>query len=150
MRSKIAPRIPTALHVLDVQPGDRVLEVGPGPGVAAELIAEKLNDGFLLAVDRSATAVERTRARTAAHVAAGKVEVRHTSVEQLDINERFDKIFAVNVNLFWVADATAHLSKPSVICPRVQAEEPISNAEMSTCSFGITPASFRSPEARDG
>jgi len=45
-----------------------VLEVGCGPGVAVELVVERLagGRGQVVAIDRSATAVERARRRNAA------------------------------------------------------------------------------------
>jgi SAM-dependent methyltransferase len=89
-----------------------LLEIGPGPGVAAALIGEQLEDGRLVAIDRSAVAVRRALDRNRAHVAAGKVEVRRASLEDFDgSGGPFDKVFAINVNLFWVRDATAELER---------------------------------------
>jgi SAM-dependent methyltransferase len=112
VRATVPERVRWAIDVLNVEPNDRLLEIGPGPGVAAALIGERLKDGYLLAIDRSAVAVRRALDRNLAHVAAGKVDVRHTSLEDFDgSGGPFDKIFAVNVNLFWVRDATAELER---------------------------------------
>jgi ubiquinone/menaquinone biosynthesis C-methylase UbiE len=45
---EIAARV---IEVLDVQPNDRVLEVGFGPGVAIELVAAELTSGKVVGID---------------------------------------------------------------------------------------------------
>lgn len=101
-------RLTWAVDGLDLSPSDDVIELGCGPGVAAGLAAARLTDGgTLLAVDRSATAVERARQHLAAQVAAGRVQVLHSSLDGLRTEQRFDVAFAVNVNLFWTSDARA-------------------------------------------
>ena len=105
-------RIGWAVETLAVEPGDRVLEIGSGPGVAASLVCERLDRGRLLVIDRSATAIEWTRRRNARHVAAGRL-----ALETVDIadfaprEERFDKAFAVNVNAFWTTRASEELAR---------------------------------------
>lgn len=84
MKASVPERVRRAVDVLDVQPNDRLLEIGPGPGVAAALIGERLAEGRLVAIDRSAVAVRRTIERNRAHVAAGRIEVLQTSIEDFD------------------------------------------------------------------
>ena len=113
MTGRAPERIRWAVERLDVQPDDHILELGCGPGVAAALVAERLDggDGQLVAIDRSATAVERARARTAGHVAAGRVDVRQVALAGFDADtDRFDKAFGVNVNLFWTSPADAEIA----------------------------------------
>jgi SAM-dependent methyltransferase len=104
-------RLIAVVHDLDVQPGDRILEIGCGTGVAAELICEWLADGHLVALDRSAKAAAAAAARNAAWVDAGRVRFHPLSIEDAepDVLGRFDKVFAVNVNLFWVRPARREL-----------------------------------------
>jgi cyclopropane fatty-acyl-phospholipid synthase-like methyltransferase len=112
MSPKVPERIAWAVELLRVQPDDQILELGCGPGVAAALVAEQLaaGDGRLVAIDRSATAVERARARTAPHVAAGRVELRQVDVADFRSEPRqFDTAFAVNLNVFWTSPADAEL-----------------------------------------
>jgi SAM-dependent methyltransferase len=112
VNASIPERVRRAVDVLHVQPYDRVLEIGPGSGIAAALIGERLKEGRLVAVDRSAVAVRRALDRNRAHVAAGKVDVVQTSFEDYDgAGGPFDQVFAINVNLFWVRDATAELER---------------------------------------
>ena len=102
-RTPIPERVRWAIEVLHVQPSDEILEIGPGPGVAVELVCDRLVDGHITAVDRSPTAVERSSRRNAEHIASGKAIVEHADVTDLATDpRRFDKIFAINVNLFWV------------------------------------------------
>ena len=99
-----------AVELVDPRPGDRILEVGCGPGVAAALVCERLVDGRLTAIDRSATAVERARRRLAPHIAAGRAVLEQTDLAHFDAPRgSFDKAFAVNVNVFWTGRAEAEL-----------------------------------------
>jgi ubiquinone/menaquinone biosynthesis C-methylase UbiE len=101
----VPTRIAAAVDLLDPQPGERILEVGCGPGVAAALVADRLGDGGgLVAVDRSATAIGRARGRVGDH--AGRVAFEQTDLAGLRGHDgAFDKAFAVNVNVFWTGSA---------------------------------------------
>ena len=107
----IPPRIRWAVDVLDPQPGDQILEIGCGPGYAAELVCERLGKGRLLAIDRSESGVDRTKRRCAEAIAAGKLTVRHIDLATLRVPiKRLDRAFAFNVNLFWVRDCEAEVA----------------------------------------
>ena len=112
MAAAVPERIRWAVETLDVQAGDRVLEIGCGSGVAAGLVCERLVEGRLLAIDRSATQIERARRRNEAHVASGRLALETVDVVDFDAGEsRFDKVFAINVNVFWVGPATEELAR---------------------------------------
>lgn len=101
----IPARIRWAVEILDVQPDDQVLEIGCGAGYAAGLIAARLEKGRLLAIDRSESGVDRTKRRNASYVESGRLVVRHIDLATLRVPvKRLDKVFAFNVNLFWVRD----------------------------------------------
>jgi cyclopropane fatty-acyl-phospholipid synthase-like methyltransferase len=107
----IPKRIRWAVETLAVEPDDRLLEIGGGPGVAASLVCEHLDAGSLLLIDRSATAIERTRRRNSQHVASGRLVLKTIDVADFDPGRaRFDKVFAVNVNVFWTTPATDELA----------------------------------------
>jgi SAM-dependent methyltransferase len=112
----IPARIRWAVQILAPAPDDRLLEIGCGPGVAVSLVCEHLAGGRIVAVDRSATAIARAARRNAACVAAGKA-ILHTaalsSLRPADLPgglEGFDKVFAMNVNLFWVRSPARELA----------------------------------------
>jgi cyclopropane fatty-acyl-phospholipid synthase-like methyltransferase len=105
-------RIRWAVEMLAVEPGDRLLEIGGGPGVAASLVCAHLDRGRLLVVDRSATAIERIRRRNPEHVASGRLALETVDLADFDPGRaRFGKAFAVNVNVFWTTAATGELAR---------------------------------------
>ncbi|HEX7745779.1 MAG TPA: class I SAM-dependent methyltransferase [Micromonosporaceae bacterium] len=94
-------RLQAIVDQLGIRPGDRVLEIGCGHGVAATMVCERLDTGHLTAVDRSAKMIEAARHRNAAYVASGRAEFLVADLENLDLGRRrFDLIFAVRVALF--------------------------------------------------
>jgi ubiquinone/menaquinone biosynthesis C-methylase UbiE len=97
----VTARLRKVVDDLDIQPQDRVLEIGCGHGVAATYVCERLDGGRITAVDRSAKMIEAARRRNAGHVTAGRAEFLVAELENLDLGERrFDKVFAVRVGLF--------------------------------------------------
>ncbi|AWK70252.1 methyltransferase type 12 [Rhodococcus oxybenzonivorans] len=104
---KIPARIRCVVERLRVDPSDRILEVGCGPGVAVSLVADKLLEGRITAIDRSAAAIARAQQRSEALSARGRVELQKTELAGFRCADAsFDKAFAVNVNAFWTHDAT--------------------------------------------
>ena len=103
--SQIPARIRWAVDFMDVQPSDHVLEIGCGSGAAAELICSRLETGRLFAIDRSESGVDRTKRRNAAAIEAGRLTVRQIDLATLRVPvKRLHKVFAFNVNLFWVRE----------------------------------------------
>ena len=102
---EIPARIRWAVDLMDVQPDDNVLEIGCGPGAGAELICRRLETGRLFAIDRSESGVDRTKRRCAKYVDAGRLIVRQIDLATLRVPvKRLTKVFAFNVNLFWVRE----------------------------------------------
>jgi len=107
----IPARIRWAVDFMDVQPNDSILEIGCGPGAGAELICERLETGKLFAIDRSESGVDRTKRRCQRFIEAGRLTVRQIDLATLRVPvKRLNKVFAFNVNLFWVRDASAELA----------------------------------------
>ncbi len=95
-------RLAWAVDLLDVQPDDRLLEIGCGSGVAVDVVCERLSEGSVVGIDRSPVMIERALRRNARHVSSRRARLYHVDLAALDLEgERFDEIFAVNVNVFW-------------------------------------------------
>ena len=108
----IPERIRWAVETLVVGRDDRLLEIGGGAGAAASLVCERLDRGSLLLIDRSTAAIERTRRRNPEHVASGRLALETLEVADFDPGKaRFDKVFAINVNVFWTTPATQELAR---------------------------------------
>jgi SAM-dependent methyltransferase len=111
----VPERLRWAVEQLQVAPDDELLEIGPGPGVSVSLVCERLGGGRITAIDRSATAIQRASRRNAGHLAAGKADFQQLDLAEVEqvrralAGRRFDKVYAVNVNLFWVRPADAEL-----------------------------------------
>jgi len=100
--SGASARIAWAVDQLAVRPGQRLLEIGCGHGVAVSLVCERLGRrGHILALDRSAKMIAAATARNAAHIAAGRATVEQVAFETAPLGrEPFDTIFAIHVGLF--------------------------------------------------
>lgn len=91
-------RLVWAVETLGVRPGDQLLEVGCGHGVAVSLVCERLDGGRILAVDRSAKMIEMASRRNAAHAAAGRAAFQVAALHEAELGEQlFDTVFAIHV-----------------------------------------------------
>lgn len=103
----IPARIRWAVDLMEVKPSDHVLEIGCGPGAGAEMICQHLETGRLFAIDRSESGVDRTKRRCRQYVESGRLTVRQIDLATLRVPvKRLNKVFAFNVNLFWVRACT--------------------------------------------
>jgi cyclopropane fatty-acyl-phospholipid synthase-like methyltransferase len=103
---QVPERFLWAAATLEVQPADRLLEIGCGLGAAVSLICESLSDGTITAIDRSPSAIAQASRRNLAHVEAGKAEFKAVALADADFGGAwFDKVFAINVRLFRASQA---------------------------------------------
>lgn len=90
------------VSLLDVQPTDRVLEIGCGPGVAIRELARFATDGLVYGIDHSEVMVKMATKRNAAAVRSGQVQIMNCSVENLPpLGEPLDSIVAINSMGLW-------------------------------------------------
>lgn len=95
-------RIRWTMSLLDIQPSDRVLEIGFGPGVAIELASRLATRGFVAGVDHSEVMLRQAARLNAPAIRDGRVELRVGSASELPSFDRpFDKIFTINSIHFW-------------------------------------------------
>jgi SAM-dependent methyltransferase len=92
------------VSLLDVQPADRVLEIGFGPGVAIAELA-RAGAGHVYGIDHSEVMLRQASRRNAAAIRAGRVTLLNASADQLPpaLGGPFDVILAVNSLGFWPA-----------------------------------------------
>jgi ubiquinone/menaquinone biosynthesis C-methylase UbiE len=94
-----------------LSPGERVLVIGPGPGVGLILAATEVGaGGHVVGVDPSATMRELAAARCAAQIAAGQVEIRDGSAERTGCADASVDV-AISVNNVMLWDRAAGLAE---------------------------------------
>ncbi|MEJ8843194.1 class I SAM-dependent methyltransferase [Lacibacter sp. H375] len=90
-----------AVDMLDLQPWHRVLEIGCGVGLMAEVICNKLQDGKLVAIDKSSFMIEKAKLRNKSFIAGGVASFVTADFLKADLQRStFDVITAFNLNFF--------------------------------------------------
>ena len=101
--SALSPRLLEVVDALPLDAGMRVIEIGCGPGAAAREVAHRGGPGGqVLAVDRSATAIDQLRRSSAALIDSGRLTPRVAAVEELELEPDeapYDLAFAVRVGV---------------------------------------------------
>jgi ubiquinone/menaquinone biosynthesis C-methylase UbiE len=105
----MSTRIAAAVERMKLRPGDLVLEIGCGHGVAVDLICRRWPRGQVVAIDRSAKMIAAAIRRNAAHVENGRVEFHVADLVDFDPQgRRFDAILALRVGIFHREPQRAH------------------------------------------
>jgi cyclopropane fatty-acyl-phospholipid synthase-like methyltransferase len=100
MASSLSPRLAAIVDALPLRSGLRVLEIGCGAGPMAREIARRIGDGWVLGIDRSATAVAQATMGSESEIAGGRLSFRHVAVEDFELEAGeppFDLAVAVRV-----------------------------------------------------
>jgi ubiquinone/menaquinone biosynthesis C-methylase UbiE len=86
------------IELLDVQPGDKVLEVD----FAIQLLLQRVHAASVAGVDESQEMVHQAAAHNVNALRSGRVDLRYGSVERLSFaNHTFDKALAINSMQAW-------------------------------------------------
>lgn len=91
-----------AVHTLDVQPTDKVLEVGFGPGVAIQEMTKRVPNSHIVGIDYSELMLARAKERNLQAIQEGRVDLMYGNVSDLpSFDVTFDKIIAINNIMYW-------------------------------------------------
>ena len=96
----LSPRLAEIVDALPLRPGMRVLEIGGAPGAAARAVVQRIGDGHVLVIDRSAKGVAMVERLAAAEIAAGRMSVRCVAAEDFELapeEAAYDLAFAIRV-----------------------------------------------------
>jgi SAM-dependent methyltransferase len=103
---RASERLAWAAGIVAPRSTDRVLEVGCGHGVLVSLLAERVPDGEVVGVDRSATMTAAAGRRNAEAVAGGRVRLFTARLTDADLGAApFDVVVAFDVRAFWTPPA---------------------------------------------
>jgi ubiquinone/menaquinone biosynthesis C-methylase UbiE len=106
------------IDLLDVQPRDKVLEVGFGPGVGIQLLTSPASARYVAGVDPSKEMVAQATIRNKEAIKKGRVDLRHGSVASLPFADNtFDKALAINSMQVWPDGAAGLREMRRVITP---------------------------------
>ncbi|MBX2923764.1 MAG: class I SAM-dependent methyltransferase [Chitinophagaceae bacterium] len=100
MENKLSKRLGDIVTALPLKDGMRILEIGCGPGAIAREIANRFDNIYVLAIDRSAKAIELAKKNSATETESGKLTFIQSKIEAFELPENeelFDIAFAVRV-----------------------------------------------------
>jgi ubiquinone/menaquinone biosynthesis C-methylase UbiE len=96
------PAVNWTISLLNIQPDDRILEIGFGPGVGIEYAAQKASNGHVAGIDASETMVQVACQRNARAIKTGRVNLKQGEVSSLPYeDESFNKAASIHCIYFW-------------------------------------------------
>lgn len=124
------------MDLLEIQPTDRVLEIGFGSGMDILRASRKARAGFVAGVDHSEVMVRQAARRNRSGVEAGQVDLRLGEARALPFPaEWFDRVFAINSAQFWrnrlgaVREIRRVLKRAGMVALAVQPRDPGATAD---------------------
>ena len=88
---------------LELQPGERVLDIGFGGGVGLREALRRVGDsGSAVGVELSSDLIQRGRSAFRRDLAAGRLELLEGTVDAIPVEDgRFDAAYTINTVYFW-------------------------------------------------
>jgi cyclopropane fatty-acyl-phospholipid synthase-like methyltransferase len=87
---------------LDLQPQDKLLEIGYGPGIGIRIIAERCSTCTVHGIDFSQLMYKRASKYNKRFIDAGRVSLQYGDFLQVPVTyDDYNKIFCLNVVYFW-------------------------------------------------
>lgn len=87
---------------LGIQPGDKLLEIGYGPGIGIRMIAERCETCTIHGIDFSPLMYKRAGKYNREFIDAGRVSLQNGDFLQTPvIYNSYNKVFCLNVVYFW-------------------------------------------------
>ena len=119
-----------AVQMLQIQPQERILEIGFGPGVAITEMVRITDSCEITGIDSSKIMVERARNLNKEAIRSGQVDLIYGSSDDLSgLAGNYDKVIAINNVMYWnnpslTLQGVARLLKQGgLICLVIQREE---------------------------
>ncbi len=98
--SQLSQRLLKMVGALPLKDGMRVLEIGCGPGAMAREMSKRVDNGYVLAIDRSAKAIQQAMAGSQPEMKTGRLAFKKVAIENFERNPDdtpFDLALAVRV-----------------------------------------------------
>jgi ubiquinone/menaquinone biosynthesis C-methylase UbiE len=119
MAVKNRQRSEWVIDLLDVQPSDRILEIGFGSGVDMARMSALAWEGFVAGIDRSEVMVRQAQRRNATAIQSGRIESQRADASAIPYADAsFDKVFSINVAQFWTDPLAVLAELQRVLVPR--------------------------------
>jgi ubiquinone/menaquinone biosynthesis C-methylase UbiE len=87
---------------LALTPQDKLLEIGYGPGIGLQIIAERCSTCTIYGIDFSKLMYKRASKYNKQYIDGGRMELKHGDFLTMPVSQAdYDKIFCLNVVYFW-------------------------------------------------
>lgn len=100
MENSLSKRLKEFIDALPLKEGLKVLEVGCGPGAMARELSRRIVNGRVLAIDRSAKAIQKAVSCSRKEIETGTLSFRQVAIEDFELEpgeQPFDIAVAVRV-----------------------------------------------------
>jgi arsenite methyltransferase len=109
------PIFEPVLPIMDVQPSDRVLDLGCGSGWATRLVAKRFHPKKIVGIDISDEMVRRAEQQSHG---IPNIEFKHGAAEEiLEPDASFDKVFSIESFYYWPDQMTGLKEAKRVLAP---------------------------------